>query len=442
MLLIFGSLIQGGQEAHPTFCLIIAVVIEEAGKRLRAVGVWAFFWTYVDDITLQAAVANMIAVLQVVSEELAKFRCTLQPSKCVAFVPAVTNSDQHTWPPGLADLANFVPVSTEGITLFGTDASGEHALPLGPWAATAEPTRKRAAKACKLAEACLALARADPPPPQGGRRAAWSITRTIVCHALDFDARVLTCSTVLPYADLVDASAMAVAEEVVGSTLSATAKKQMGLPTRLQWQCISQMLPMARAADMLENGPQLRAVLQTWWPSFTAAELQQLDGRAQSDDLLRQLASLNLHLGQQGLPGAVPVADPLASPCPARHLQSAYMAHRAEQLYNELRAQGSMRDKVRLLSAGGPTSGSSLVSMSERHEYLLVVFLFLLVFVFCFWTVRKKERKKERKGERKKERKKEGAPEARPGPKQKKKTKKTKKTPEPPQSLPPLGAPY
>jgi hypothetical protein len=125
------------------------------------------------------------------------------------------------------------------------------------------------------------------------------------------------------------------------------------------------MLPMARAADMLENGPQLRAVLQTWWPSLTAAELQQLDGRAQSDDLLRQLASLNLHLGQQGLPAAVPVADPLASPCPARHLQSAYMAHRAEQLYNDLRAQGSTRDKVRLLSAGGPTSGSSLVSMSE-----------------------------------------------------------------------------
>ncbi|CAE8588718.1 unnamed protein product [Polarella glacialis] len=41
------------------------------------------------------------------------------------------------------------------------------------------------------------------------------------------------------------------------------------------------------------------------------------------------------------------------------------MAHRAERLYEELQTRGSERDRVRLLSAGGSTSGSSLVSTTE-----------------------------------------------------------------------------
>ena len=370
VLHIYGSLVQGGQEAHPTFCLIIAVVIDETRKRLTVIGIWAFFWTYVDDITTQAAVSNLPLVLQVIAEELARFRCELQPRKCSVFVPAVTDSDQQTWPPGLAELANHIPVSTEGITLLGTDASGEHALPLGPWAVAAEPTRKRAAKACELARACLALARADPPPPKGGRRAAWSITRTIVCHSLDFDARVLPCSAVLPHAELVDKSALAVAEEVIGSPLSEQTRQQLSLPTRfagMQWQCITDMLPMARVADLLENGPQLRKVLQAWWPDLTDPELRLLDGRAHSAELLEQLEALGVRLGPQGLPAAEAVADPLSSPCPARHLQSAYLAHKAAHVYDALRARGIVRDKVRLLSAAGTTSGSSLVSTAETN---------------------------------------------------------------------------
>ena len=95
VLYIFGSLVQGGQEAHPAFCLIIAVVVEEASKRITAAGIWAYFWTYVDDITLQAAVQHMAVVLHVVAEELAKFRCELQPRKCSAFVPLGNSSNQQ-----------------------------------------------------------------------------------------------------------------------------------------------------------------------------------------------------------------------------------------------------------------------------------------------------------------------------------------------------------
>ena len=110
---------------------------------LRFFSIWAYFWTYVDDITVQAAVQDMLQVLRVVEEALASMKCTLQPRKCVTFVPAVTMDDQQECEPALRRLADFIPVSTEGITLLGTDASGERALPLGPWAATAEPTRKR-----------------------------------------------------------------------------------------------------------------------------------------------------------------------------------------------------------------------------------------------------------------------------------------------------------
>ena len=43
VIYVFGSLVQGGHEASPTLCLVIAVVIEQASGRLQTAAVWAFF---------------------------------------------------------------------------------------------------------------------------------------------------------------------------------------------------------------------------------------------------------------------------------------------------------------------------------------------------------------------------------------------------------------
>jgi hypothetical protein len=53
MVLVVGSLFQGGHDAHPVFCLIVAVVVVRARGRLQLVSIAALFWCYVDDITIR-----------------------------------------------------------------------------------------------------------------------------------------------------------------------------------------------------------------------------------------------------------------------------------------------------------------------------------------------------------------------------------------------------
>ena len=53
----------------------------------------------------------------------------------------------------------------------------------------------------------------------------------------------------------------------------------------------------------------------------------------------------------------------LRSPCPAKHLLSKYLQRVAVQRYARLYNLGDERDRARLLSAGGPTAGASLVSL-------------------------------------------------------------------------------
>ena len=65
-------------------------------------------------------------------------------------------------------------------------------------------TEKSSQKALRLADACVTLATAEPAPPDGGRQPAWQIARRIACNTLDFDARVLPCELVLPYARTLD----------------------------------------------------------------------------------------------------------------------------------------------------------------------------------------------------------------------------------------------
>ena len=52
-------------------------------------------------------------------------------------------------------LQDLLPISQEGLVVLGTEAAGEFALPLGPWAAAVGETRARAAKACKLVDAFM-----------------------------------------------------------------------------------------------------------------------------------------------------------------------------------------------------------------------------------------------------------------------------------------------
>mgnify|MGYP000152369711 CR=1 FL=1 len=51
-MLAFGSLLQGGLDGHPVFCIVIAVVLVRISADSRIAPVWAEIrvWAYVDDL--------------------------------------------------------------------------------------------------------------------------------------------------------------------------------------------------------------------------------------------------------------------------------------------------------------------------------------------------------------------------------------------------------
>ena len=84
---VVGSLFQGGHDAHPVFCLLMAVVLARASGRTRAAGIHVLFWCYVDDISLKCDVDNIASAVKIMEDELAVLtlnykepnaRCTYQ----------------------------------------------------------------------------------------------------------------------------------------------------------------------------------------------------------------------------------------------------------------------------------------------------------------------------------------------------------------------------
>ena len=363
--MVYGSLFQGGHDAHPVFCLIIAVVVIRAKGQLTLVGVAATFWVYVDDITFQCLLGCVWQVVEEVRKQLAVFRCELQTTKCKTYVPEARGVSSEQWPAELTTLQDHgLAVGTDGITLLGTDAAAQFALELDQGRqAVPTSTASRADKAVVLACACKQLAGGA--PAAGGRHAAWAITRSVVCHALDYDMRVLPSSNLLPHAHAVAEAAWSVAEAVVGSPLDENQREQMWLPADLggcAWHDVVGTAPLARAADIIEQGPRLRAALRARRPGATDEEIAGLEDAEEMKAAAAAVALMGVFPGPQGLPSGVAAKDPMRSPCPARHLLSAYLRRVAEQRQEHLLLRLPRAGKVRLLSCGGKTSGQSLVA--------------------------------------------------------------------------------
>ena len=222
-------------------------------------------WIYVDDIVFQCPPALLQLLLEVLADAMRPFNFQLQRRKCLVHIPALAAEPVEQWPLEAQALQELLPISPEGLTVLGTEAAGEHALPLGPWSAAAAETRARAAKACKLADAAMELVRR--PPMAGGRQVAWRICRNIITHAMDYDSRVLTSSLVLPQASAVEEQASELVEAIIGAPLTEEHKAQVQLPTErsgCQMPMPTTMLPAARAADLIENGPHIRQVVVGW----------------------------------------------------------------------------------------------------------------------------------------------------------------------------------
>ena len=142
----------------------------------------------------------------------------------------------------------------------------------------------------------------------------------------------------------------------------------MQLPQRLgglQIDLAGRLAPLARAARLMEGGPRVREAVRGW----AAEEGVQLIPEAfdsvaeEQEELLQALAIRGIPaLVGTGEPGSNMAEDPLRPRAPPRHLLSALLQASAAESSRQLYAQADAKDKVRLLSAGGPTAGSSLVA--------------------------------------------------------------------------------
>ena len=371
VLFIYGSLLQGGLDGHPVFCLVISVIIHRVSQNPAIKARWNTIkcWIYVDDMLFQAPLDSLPVLMEVLGRTLEAFSMKLQTQKSRLHIPELAGIPADEWPAHAQHLGDLLPLSPEGLTILGTEAAGEYALPLGPWAAAAAETRSRANRACKLAEAAKQLVKR--PPPAGGKQVAFRIVRNIVTHALDYDARVLSSGLVLPHARQVESHCWDVIEQVVGQQLTPLQRKQVELPTRLGGlqTMPTSLAPLARAAGLMESGPEIRAAIGGWgYGVETACAADGVDD-AVTDGIMDALREQGISVGPSGVPLAQPLADTqqadaLRPPVPHQHLLSQLLRTAAQQSYDGLFEVLGPRGRTRILSAGGPTAGKCLTAVA------------------------------------------------------------------------------
>ena len=283
------------------------------------------------------------------------------------------NDDERR--PEIASLSSIIPYKRDGLVLLGTEACSDHLSPLyldDEPAGIPLSTQTRISKALDVADATLQMIKIA--PPAAAKQAGFTIARCVIAHALDFDAGVLPCSSLLPHAGVVDEAVGQIAAACLDESLAALdpdQRMQMRLPTRLAGLQLDQpthVIPMARAACLIETGPRVRAAIAGWFypEGMDAPEPERYDGvdQAVQGGILEELGRRGIAgLGGGGRPcqaGEVVAVDPLRPSAPDRHLLSSYLRHSAKVQYNDLLARTD--DSTRLLSAAGPTAGSSITA--------------------------------------------------------------------------------
>ena len=142
----------------------------------------------------------------------------------------------------------------------------------------------------------------------------------------------------------------------------------------------TEILPLARAARLLEDGPAVRAAVAAWSSAEKPLEPKHFDG---VDDALG--SGLRGQLAERGVPalagdgtpapeGTQEPADPMRPEAPRRHLLSAFLRARADYRYAQLLGRSDLHGKARLRSASGRTAGQFFaaqingdgVAMSDR----------------------------------------------------------------------------
>jgi hypothetical protein len=89
-------------------------------------------WIYVGYILLQCAIEQVGVIMETITTAFQQFSLSLQRRKCMVHIPAFAATPWDDWPQHAQEINSVLLIAVEGLTLLGTEAAREHALPLGP----------------------------------------------------------------------------------------------------------------------------------------------------------------------------------------------------------------------------------------------------------------------------------------------------------------------
>ena len=124
MFLIYGAVLQGGQDGQPIFCLILMVVIVRMKNTLPevvAAALWVFL--FVDDVTASCFPQHVETVVSSLETAAAHFKFLLVRENCAMHAPEGQSNPQPEVRAQVEDRTG-IGVRDEGIVLMGTVAGG------------------------------------------------------------------------------------------------------------------------------------------------------------------------------------------------------------------------------------------------------------------------------------------------------------------------------
>ena len=152
----------------------------------------------------------------------------LRPHKCFAWAPACEGLEEVRRPLRLAAVAALIPVVTGGVTMLGGAVRGDVCIEVDGRADFFKgPAIKRAERAVLLAERIRQFAVAQATPQTS--HLAWFFLSKCVCHALSFDARLISSPGLLPVAESVDAAIAAALDDILATKLTPAHRRQLAL---------------------------------------------------------------------------------------------------------------------------------------------------------------------------------------------------------------------
>ena len=128
------------------------------------------------------------------------------------------------------------------------------------------------------------------------------------------------------------------------------------------------LVPLARAAGIIESGPSVRGAVAAWGHDVNLAKaLDGVDEAVDADGVLEALHGQGISLGPGGIPlphstGQAQDREVMRPPVPHQHLLSLMLSTAAQHRYESLFGTSTCRDKTPLMSAGGPSAGKSLTA--------------------------------------------------------------------------------